>query len=87
MSRTYRVIQWGTGNVGRYALRAILGHPELELAGVVVHGASKIGRDAGELCGVDPVGSATAWLDSVRLRLTSATSRWISAIRNRTSGS
>jgi hypothetical protein len=51
-----RVIQWGTGNVGAYALRAILGHPELELAGVWVHGASKVGKDAGELCGRPPVG-------------------------------
>ena len=52
----YRVIQWSTGNVGRYALRAILGHPELELVGVFVHGAAKVGRDAGELAGQAPVG-------------------------------
>ncbi|MBM4267039.1 MAG: diacylglycerol kinase [Deltaproteobacteria bacterium] len=52
----YRVIQWSTGNVGRYALRAILGHPELELAGVWVSGESKVGRDAGELAGVAPCG-------------------------------
>ena len=26
-----RVIQWSTGNVGRFCLRAILGHPGLEL--------------------------------------------------------
>jgi hypothetical protein len=52
----YRVIQWGTGNVGSFALRAILGHPELELAGVCVHGAGKVGVDAGELCGAAPVG-------------------------------
>lgn len=45
----HRVIQWSTGNVGRFALRAILDHPELELAGLFVHGASKEGRDAGEL--------------------------------------
>ncbi len=25
-----RVVTWGTGNVGRYAVRAVLGHPELE---------------------------------------------------------
>jgi 4-hydroxy-tetrahydrodipicolinate reductase len=50
------VIQWGTGNVGGFALRAILDHPELELAGVVVHGAAKVGKDAGELCGREPVG-------------------------------
>ncbi len=53
---TYRVIQWSTGNVGAFALRAILGHPDLELAGVWVHGAAKDGLDAGELCGVGPVG-------------------------------
>ena len=54
----YRVIQWSTGNVGRYALRAILNHPELELAGLWVHGEKKAGVDAGELCGVAPVGVA-----------------------------
>lgn len=47
----YRVIQWSTGNVGRYALRQILDHPELELAGVWVHGEAKHGEDAGALCG------------------------------------
>ncbi|MDJ0850861.1 MAG: diacylglycerol kinase [Myxococcota bacterium] len=54
----HRVIQWGTGNVGRYALRAILGHPELELAGVWVHSEKKAGRDAGELCGIARSGVA-----------------------------
>jgi len=51
-----RVIQWSTGNVGTRALRAILRHPELELAGVWVHGEAKDGRDAGELCGLPPCG-------------------------------
>ena len=55
---SYRIIQWSTGNVGAYALRAIIGHPELELAGLWVHSAAKAGRDAGELCGLDPVGIA-----------------------------
>lgn len=54
----YRVIQWSTGNVGRYALRGIIGHPGLELAGVWVSSEAKAGRDAGELAGVDPVGVA-----------------------------
>jgi 4-hydroxy-tetrahydrodipicolinate reductase len=53
---SYRVIQWSTGNVGRYALAQILDHPELELAGVWVSGAAKAGRDAGELCGRPPTG-------------------------------
>ena len=41
-----RVIQWSTGNVGRYSLRAAIHHPELELVGVWVHGEKKDGRDA-----------------------------------------
>jgi hypothetical protein len=51
-----RVIQWSTGNVGAFALRALIHHPRLELAGVWVHGEKKAGRDAGELCGLGPVG-------------------------------
>jgi 4-hydroxy-tetrahydrodipicolinate reductase len=53
---SYRVVQWSTGNVGRHALRCIIGHPDLELVGVWVHGADKVGKDAGELCGTAPVG-------------------------------
>ena len=53
---TYRVIQWSTGNVGRLALRAIIEHPDLELVGLWVHSADKVGRDAGELAGVGPTG-------------------------------
>jgi len=52
----HRVIQWSTGNVGRYALRAVLRHPDLELVGLWVHSDDKAGRDAGELCGEAPVG-------------------------------
>jgi hypothetical protein len=51
-----RVIQWTTGNVGRRAVRAIVEHPELELVGLYAHGDDKIGRDAGELCGLPPLG-------------------------------
>ncbi|HWP67066.1 MAG TPA: diacylglycerol kinase [Candidatus Limnocylindria bacterium] len=54
----YRVIQWSTGNVGALALRCILGHPGLELVGVLVHGSAKAGKDAGELCGRGRVGIA-----------------------------
>jgi hypothetical protein len=53
---TYRVALWGTGNVGRVALKAIIEHPDLELIGVVVHSPEKIGVDAGDLCGLDKVG-------------------------------
>ena len=50
MSERLRVIQWGTGNVGHEALRAILESPELELAGVLVYSEAKDGVDAGSLC-------------------------------------
>lgn len=42
-------IVWGTGNVGRLAIRAVEAHPGLELTGVLVHNPDKVGRDAGEL--------------------------------------
>lgn len=53
---SYRVIQWATGTVGIHAVPAIVHHPDLELAGLWVHSDDKAGRDAGELCGIDPVG-------------------------------
>jgi 2,4-diaminopentanoate dehydrogenase len=53
---TYQVAQWGTGNVGRLALRGILEHPELELVGLLVHSEEKAGKDAGEIAGLGPVG-------------------------------
>ncbi len=50
------MIQWATGTVGIHAVPAIVHHPDLELAGLWVHSDDKAGRDAGELCGIDPVG-------------------------------
>lgn len=62
----YRVIQWGTGNVGAFALRCIVQHPELDLVGVLVHGKDKVGKDAGPLCGLSDVGvAATDDVDAV----------------------
>lgn len=46
-------VVWGTGNVGRAAIRAVAAHPELRLAAVVVHNPDKVGRDAGSLAGMD----------------------------------
>jgi len=54
----YRVIQWSTGNVGRFATRGIINHPDLELVGLWVHSEDKVGKDAGELASVGPVGVA-----------------------------
>lgn len=52
----YRVIQWATGTVGVHAAPAIAAHPDLELVGLWVHSDAKAGRDAGEICGTDPIG-------------------------------
>jgi hypothetical protein len=51
-----RVVQWATGNIGARALRGVIEHPELTLAGVYVTSAAKVGRDAGDLCGLPATG-------------------------------
>jgi 4-hydroxy-tetrahydrodipicolinate reductase len=53
-----RVVQWTTGNVGKRSVRAIASHPDLELVGCYAWSPDKVGRDAGELCGIDAVGVA-----------------------------
>lgn len=54
--RRYRIAQWGTGNVGLRALRAVIEHPQMELVALRVFSEAKEGRDAGELCGAGPIG-------------------------------
>lgn len=54
--KQYRVAQWATGNVGLHALSKIIEHPRFELVGVRVYSDAKVGRDAGELCGIAPTG-------------------------------
>lgn len=49
---TYRVVQWSTGNVGRHAIAGIDARPDLELVGVWVSSADKVGVDAGVLAGL-----------------------------------
>jgi 2,4-diaminopentanoate dehydrogenase len=51
-SPPYRVVLWGTGNVGRHAVAGIDARPDLELAGVWVSDPAKAGRDAGALAGL-----------------------------------
>ncbi|MEV7616772.1 dihydrodipicolinate reductase [Streptomyces sp. NPDC089799] len=46
-------VVWGTGNVGRAAVRAVAAHPGLELSAVLVSNPAKVGRDAGALAGLD----------------------------------
>jgi hypothetical protein len=53
---TLRTVVWSTGGVGSIAIEAIQGRPDLELTGVWVHSPEKVGKDAGSLAGIDPVG-------------------------------
>ncbi|GAA2169147.1 NAD(P)H-dependent amine dehydrogenase family protein [Actinomadura napierensis] len=54
----HRVVQWATGNIGTRALRGVIEHPSMTLAGVYVHSPDKAGIDAGELCGLGATGVA-----------------------------
>lgn len=64
--KTYRVVQWATGNIGLRALRCVIEHPRLDLVGVYVYGEAKVGCDAGEMCGLAPVGvKATRSIDDI----------------------
>jgi 4-hydroxy-tetrahydrodipicolinate reductase len=53
-----RVVQWTTGNVGKFSARAVVRHPDLDLVGCYAWSPDKVGRDVGELCGIDHVGVA-----------------------------
>ncbi|GAB2995680.1 NAD(P)H-dependent amine dehydrogenase family protein [Mycobacterium bourgelatii] len=48
-----RVAHVGTGNVGRLALIELVTNPQFELTGLCVSTKEKVGRDAGEMAGVD----------------------------------
>lgn len=51
------VAVWGTGNMGRAAIRAVEAHPGLVLAAVLTSSEAKAGRDAGDVAGLDrPLG-------------------------------
>ncbi|OMC22120.1 dihydrodipicolinate reductase [Mycobacterium sp. SP-6446] len=58
MPNTYRVVQWNTGNVGKSSLKSIADNPTLELVGCYAWSKDKVGRDAGELVGIPPLGIA-----------------------------
>ncbi len=51
-----RVVVWSTGGVGSNAIRAVARRTDLDLVGVWVHTPEKVGRDAGELAGIEPLG-------------------------------
>lgn len=54
--KSYRVIQWATGVVGKSALRHFIENPVFELAGVLVTNPEKVGKDAGDIVGLARTG-------------------------------
>lgn len=58
------VVVWGTGNMGRAAIRSVVAHPGLELAAVVVSSPEKDGRDAGDLADLGGRLGVAATLDA-----------------------
>lgn len=52
----FKVVQWATGPVGRYAMAAVVDHPDLELVGAYVYTDEKVGKDLGEIAGIGPIG-------------------------------
>ena len=54
-----RVVQWSTGGCGSIAVRTLHDRKDIDLVGVWVHNPNKVGRDAGELSGVAPIGLTT----------------------------
>jgi 4-hydroxy-tetrahydrodipicolinate reductase len=52
----YRIVQWGTGSVGKHALRTIVERPDFELAGLRVYNPEKVGVDAGDILGTGKTG-------------------------------
>jgi 4-hydroxy-tetrahydrodipicolinate reductase len=61
-----RIVLWGTGVVGKMVLAEIVRHPKFELVGVGVSNPAKVGRDAGDIAGIEPIGVlATDDLDTL----------------------
>jgi 4-hydroxy-tetrahydrodipicolinate reductase len=67
MNRTYRVVQWSTGHVGKHAIAGIDARPDIELAGLWVSNPDKVGKDAGELAGLGRTLGVTATNDAAAL--------------------
>jgi hypothetical protein len=54
--KTYRVIIWGLGSVGRYAIKMIQQKKTLQLVGAIDVDPAKVGKDAGEVFGFAKTG-------------------------------
>jgi 4-hydroxy-tetrahydrodipicolinate reductase len=66
VTRPLRVFQVASGNVGTEMVRRIQNHPDLELVGLHCYSPEKVGRDAGEIAGIGPIGvTATGTIDEI----------------------
>ena len=63
-----KVVVWGTGNVGRPAIRSVVANKDLDLAGVLVQNPDKVGKDAGDLAGIESTGIAATDDISIALK-------------------
>jgi 2,4-diaminopentanoate dehydrogenase len=64
--KTYRIVQWMTGDVGQVGVRHFAENPVYDLVAVLVHSEDKVGKDAGEIAGADPIGvTATDDVESI----------------------
>ena len=63
---TTRVVVCFTGGVGSQAIRLLSADPGYEVVGVLVHHEDKVGKDIGELVGIEPTGvTATRDVDAL----------------------
>ncbi|BDB44260.1 hypothetical protein [Mycobacterium kiyosense] len=66
MRESYKVIVWGPGGLGGVALWEIARLEAFELVGLRAFSAGKVGKDAGELIGINPLGvTATDDVDAL----------------------
>ncbi len=61
-----KVVQWFTGDIAQHQIRLVAAHPSMELVGAFVFHDAKVGHDAGEIAGIDPLGvRATNDMDEI----------------------
>lgn len=62
----FRIVQWFTGDIAQHQIRLVDAHPLMELVGAFVFHDEKVGRDAGEIAGIGPLGvRATKDMDEI----------------------
>jgi hypothetical protein len=63
---TIKVVQWGSGNVGRASIAAVAARADMDIVGLLVNSPDKAGRDIGALAGIADLGlAATLDVDEI----------------------